>query len=715
MFRSSQDANTRFQQVNAILANKGADFMAPCGKQNFQDCDLLKHMGAWNDVLAAIQVRIEVVQTREIAVCFPVKMSDQRETRARVERAVVLLHKIFVKHTCVTTIALDDLGLFCNPEWFTLLCHGISKCRRLKTLRVNADMDEASYYRQLLTGCMSLEHIEELCFEKFRDSENAGNMVILAAVIEGNTKLVQFKVDGFTAVTRNTSTLLRALQQCQRLSHLSLNVTCFGENEATLFLNMLKGKNALKSLRLEGTEWHDYITVSGIASALSNSTTLVNLELLGFRLHSVDVRALAMNLVHVQTMQTLIVDQCMPSFSLTDGHMHAGAHDTRAHVSSRIAPYIYIIKQFTGLRCFAFDLLRFSSGDQRAFLEVLATTDSPTRVFVPVRTRGYPSELSRIAMETGTASRIHLSRVCMDEIDLTNLPTGSRVGDVVLEVQHGTWDNEIPNVNACLAGMRTFDHVENFTLEMRGSIMALSTAKPLASYLEDTKCLKGVTLNFSASEGSSMLLLRALSRNSSITSLGVERWCSRRRSAKVLADVVSSSKMIHTLTYNEGSMAPAKTFFSRLSESIAGNFTIVSVNTFERRENAKNWALIQNVATRNATLLERAARFVARLSLQKSDAEAFEAVASSPLLPLRVQTLAAVDEREAVKMVRRAVWSLRDLDVFMTIIGVVNESVVCEKSSDGRARLDTLPADCWLAIRRYLSVVDVVSAGPNGC
>ncbi|KAL1422706.1 hypothetical protein MTO96_003789 [Rhipicephalus appendiculatus] len=466
---------------------------------------------------------------------------------------------------------------------------------------------------------------------------------------------------------------------------------------------MLKGNNVLKSLRLQGAVWHRFISVDGITSALSNSSTLVKLELIGFSLLTGEVWRLATNLVRVRTMQTLIVNRCMPQFSLPED------------LSDRISPYIYIVQQFPWLRCFAFDLLHFSSEDQRAFLQALAATDSPIRVFAAAPSRGYPSELSRIAMETGTASRIHLSRVCMDEIEFASLPTEGRVGTVVLQVTHGTWDNEIPCLNACLAGLGTSDHVVSFKLEIKGSIMALSTAQVLARYLEDTKILKAVTMNFSASKESSMVLLHALSRNSSITSLGVERWCSRRRSAKVLADIVSSSDMIHTLTYNEKSRAPAKTFFSRLCESIAGNFTIVSANTFERRENARNWALIQNVAARNAALLEKAARSVARRLLQKSDAEAFEAVASSPLLPQRMQILARVDEREAVRMVRRAVWDLRDLHGFMTITGVVNESVVCEENSDGRARLDTLPADCWLAIRRYLRVADVVSPGPSSC
>ncbi|KAH8023380.1 hypothetical protein HPB51_013218 [Rhipicephalus microplus] len=670
MSSSEPHAYERLQQIKMILANKGADFMAPCGKQNLDDCDLLKHIGAWNDVLAAIHVRLEeLVETRELAVSFPVKVSGQREKRKRVERAVVLLYKLFVAHTCVARIVIDDLGEFCNPERFALLCHAISSCRRLTTLRVNADMDEASYYQKLLTGCASFHNLEELSFERMRDCDNTGNMAILATLLERNSRLSKFRVDGFSTSSRHTSTLLRELQRCQTLSHLSLDITSFGENEATLFLNMLKGNNVLKSLRLEGKQRCNHLTVSCIASALSKSTTLENLELLGFHLCTADVWALATGLGKIQTLQSLIIDHCTPVFSLPPMHTHVETCDSPEDVSSQIAPYIHIVEQIPGLQCFAFDLLRFSTEDQRAFLQVLGATAYPTRTFVDVRAPGYASELKRIALETGTANRIYWSPVCEERIDFPNLLTESRVGAVSLEVQRGTCDNEIPNVNERLSGMSTLDHVVSFHLEIRGSMIAPSTAQILARYLDSTKILEAVTLNFSTSKDSSMRLLDALSRNVSITRLGVERWCSTRR-----------------------------------------NFTIVSLRTQERRENAKNWAFIQNVATRNAALLEKAARFVAGDSSQKSDAEAFEAVASSPLLLRRVQVVKGVGKCEAVEMVRRAVWNLRDMDGFMTITGVVIKSVMCEESRDGRARLDSLPADCWLAIRQYLSVTDVAMA-----
>ncbi|KAH7950882.1 hypothetical protein HPB52_003065 [Rhipicephalus sanguineus] len=716
IFHSTQDTYARLQQIKHILANKGADFMVPCGKENNRDCDLLKHLSAWNDIASAIKVEIsELVATRELALCFSVKTSNQREMEGRIQRAVLLLHWLLIKHTCVTTIELEDLTQFNDPECFTLFCDGIRNCRRLRVFNASADIGEASYYRQLLTACKSSRHLQMLHFQRISDAENLGNMAILADVIARNPNLVVFHVDEFSATPGDTSAVLQALQRCQSLSHLSLEVTSFNADEARVLLEMLNGNNVLKSLHIEGKTLPRHIRVNSVASALSSATALVELELVGFRMQTRDASILAMSLVHAQTVQNLVLIDCVPLFSSTYEHNSAEANYALGRNSSPIDPYLYILQGLRCLRSLAFDLLRFTSADQRAFLEVLAGNESLKYVFFDVPYVGYPKELFRIATQTGTASRLCCKPIAMDATDFANLPMGFCVEEVVLNVHANACNNNMPTVNARFADPRTLDHVTDMTVCIAGGIIDPSTAKLLALYLQNSKRLNTLTLDFSAKKESNLLLLDAISRNTSITTLGVEKWCLSKRSATVLADIVHSSRMIHTLTYNQESRVPAKAFFSRLSDSIGSNCTLVSVNTFERQRNAKSWALIQNVVMRNAVFLIRAARFVAKLSSCKGDAEVLELVASSPLLPLRVQLLASVDECEAARAIRQATWNLRDLDGFMRITGVVRESVVCEESSDCRPRLDTLPADCWLAIRQYLSVADVVDNGSSGC
>ncbi|KAH7950884.1 hypothetical protein HPB52_003067 [Rhipicephalus sanguineus] len=222
-------------------------------------------------------------------------------------------------------------------------------------------------------------------------------------------------------------------------------------------------------------------------------------------------------------------------------------------------------------------------------------------------------------------------------------------------------------------------HVCVVTVEVEnlGDIIQLSSAKLLAAYLQNTGCLKVATLNLRAKHDSEKVLLNSIARNTSMTILCVENWCLSQWSAQILADLVCSSKRYHSLTYNCESKVPEKAFVSRLSASIQSNYTLVSVRTYERKENSKNWAIIQNAATRNAAFLERAARLVSGLSTNIVDAEDLALVASSPLLPLRVSEMAAVSECEAAHMIRRTIRKLRDLDAVMGITAIDWDSVTC--------------------------------------
>ncbi|KAH6932586.1 hypothetical protein HPB50_007833 [Hyalomma asiaticum] len=710
-FPSTFDAYARLHQMKAILSNKGNDIMVPCRRRSHGDCDLLGHVYSCNDILAAIKVQLkEVVATRDLAVLFPSKISKERETNERMQRAFVLLHWVLVKHSCVSTIELDSLGQFNDPDWLKLLCDGICHCLKLEKLKIGGDVGSASSYRQLLNACSSLEHLEHISLGRKWDADYAGNSAILAAAVRRNKNLMRLDVGNTDAITQEVMRpLLSALALKRNLSHLSVNVTSFRAVEAALLLQMLNGNKMLKSLRLVGSGRQKFVNVHHVAAVLAEATAMVELEFVGFFVHTNDAWTLAMSLVDAQSVKRLDLLNCLPVFS------HPGFDKEADGVSGRIKPYLYLLQNLRCLQKFSLDLLRFTSEDQRALLEALAGTDSLHEVTVTSETRGYPTDLCRLAVETGTANRTRFGSVFANEALLADVLRGPIAAKVDESVQTSTRDNRGATLKKRCDDLRMLDLVTEINFEINEGVLEANTAELLAAYLKVTRCLKTIRLNFRATKASTTVLLDGIARNRSINSLSVERWCSRRGSAAILADIVRSSKIIHTVVYNKGGIYVSKAFFSRLSEFIENNFTIVSIKTFERRRHTKNWNVIRNVATRNAAFLEWAARHVVGLSFEKSSAEALELLASSPLLPLRVQELASVSECQAASMIRKAVKSLKDIDVFMSITGVVRESVVCEESTDGRPRLDTLPLDCWLAIRPYLRVADVVNTRSIRC
>ncbi|KAL1470402.1 hypothetical protein MTO96_024337 [Rhipicephalus appendiculatus] len=118
----------------------------------------------------------------------------------------------------------------------------------------------------------------------------------------------------------------------------------------------------------------------------------------------------------------------------------------------------------------------------------------------------------------------------------------------------------------------------------------------------------------------------------------------------------------------------------------------------------------QELVRRNGSLIDRATRFVMG-DQSWYCACAFERVSDEPVLVANVRRkVNAIEEadnliRGAQKLVR-----LMNMHDYMKMNGVVERRVECEAREDGRPQLHQLNYDCWLHIRRYLLIEDVLKA-----
>ncbi|KAL1443495.1 hypothetical protein MTO96_007407 [Rhipicephalus appendiculatus] len=120
-----------------------------------------------------------------------------------------------------------------------------------------------------------------------------------------------------------------------------------------------------------------------------------------------------------------------------------------------------------------------------------------------------------------------------------------------------------------------------------------------------------------------------------------------------------------------------------------------------------DWCPIKDIVRRNNSLVTRAAHFVMG-TRHKYCATAAELVHSNPGLVEKVQELASIDEGEAASLIKRRLKRLSELDDFMCLAGVVKCSVTCNRRDDGQKQLADLNRDCWLHIRQFLKVSDVL-------
>ncbi|KAK8784455.1 hypothetical protein V5799_009182 [Amblyomma americanum] len=697
LFPSVYEAYARLQEARWTLSRSGVNLWTPCGRGSSRDaCELPRQMQQWNRLLAPINTQLREGNTPGELAILSVD-GCQGPSKYSVQRAVVLVHWLLLRHPCVAALRAD----YANLIDFSLLYGSV----HLSSLKCSGEYLYGQDSHSLLSAMLHLRHLEEFACDSLDISNESGNMPLLCDIITRNTNLYRLEVQKFVYRFTSLSYLLRVLAMNVRLRELCLDVSCLQESERRLFPLALKENRALKSLRLVGSLWNPSLSVAALAEALEGATALTSLELCYFRVTTDEAWALATSLICNQSVQQLALFACVPIFSHLTSVPGSGdkGEASWSGASKHIDPFVYMLHKLTSLRKLTFPVSSYPLEDQRAFLEALVGKDSIEEVRVQSLNHRHLIEFRSLVSETGIGGRVKFCSVPVEERRLDRDSCEAYGRDV-----HEWLDIELPNeVYGRFKHLSTFHGLTSMDVCLGGAIDAES-AGLFGQYLRNTKTLKDLSMSFSACSDEALVLLDALSLNTSITSLDVEGLCRTRRTARLLADVVSSSKNIQAFAYYSEGRNASRAFFLAFAQHIASNFTILSVKMLPRKREGKHWNRIQEVVTRNHTLLIHAARYVTGCVMQKSGAEALELMSSNPMLVSKVEEMASLSENAAMGLIRSRLADLDDIDFFMTIAGVVKESVVCEETAKGRACLGALPYDCWLSLRRFLRVADVI-------
>lgn len=137
------------------------------------------------------------------------------------ERALVLFHKLFITHSCVISIVLDDLGFFATSEWFALLCNCISNSGNVQTLRANAYIRD-DMICDLIEACTSTA-IKELSFARV-GGENMH--VLTGAIMQQKECLKTLRMDEM-CTSKHVMLFLNDVQQYTWLANIALDVATF--------------------------------------------------------------------------------------------------------------------------------------------------------------------------------------------------------------------------------------------------------------------------------------------------------------------------------------------------------------------------------------------------------------------------------------------------------------------------------------------------------
>ncbi|KAH6947015.1 hypothetical protein HPB50_016661 [Hyalomma asiaticum] len=150
----------------------------------------------------------------------------------------------------------------------------------------------------------------------------------------------------------------------------------------------------------------------------------------------------------------------------------------------------------------------------------------------------------------------------------------------------------------------------------------------------------------------------------------------------------------------------AALFVNRLSRGIRGNYCLVKIELPVYMD--EDMFAVWDTARRNLSLVTSASQFFEGARRNKHIVASLERVYRHRALLEELAEVQCVSVVEVAAALREQVRAFEDVHDFMRLAGVVKERVACHPRLDGRVQLDDLNEYCWIAIRRYLMLADVV-------
>ncbi|KAK8765229.1 hypothetical protein V5799_032162 [Amblyomma americanum] len=238
--------------------------------------------------------------------------------------------------------------------------------------------------------------------------------------------------------------------------------------------------------------------------------------------------------------------------------------------------------------------------------------------------------------------------------------------------------------------------------------------RPLVAFIEEAVNLKELRLRVSAAcsywmnfeyPAANGALVKAISSNTNLDCVVLDGVNFPSSDCKVLAEAAVSGPHLNDLKLRCES---SDVFFLRHMAPVAeSSYSIFRLEVWYHNEAEEEYRTVKQVTIRNSGLVIRAARFVMGDETSYC-ARALELVSGHPKLVEMLQHRAAASCDEVKEMIRGALCRIAGMNQFMRAAGVIKETVECCVGRDRETQLDELNEYCWMHIRIYLKVADIL-------
>ncbi|KAL1471884.1 hypothetical protein MTO96_039654 [Rhipicephalus appendiculatus] len=453
-----------------------------------------------------------------------------------------------------------------------------------------------------------------------------------------------------------------------------------------------------------------------IIGALFFNSTLSELNFIGFRIYIPNIEIIT---------DVLSRNRGLRSFHISNCSFHK--YDIRVNTvpvfpsgSSLIPLWSAALAKNNTLEELTMDLSWMEPEYCSSFFWALAANKSLKKVYVPKFRHSDVVQICGAIRNTGVPERFIVGEHHVLRHTAAALPECKALSRIGL---YRCTRDEVEPLHTILCLLPTCSHVNSLCLEISWPTFNAEVSSLLAQYLTKTATLRELRLKFffSGPPGrcDMMLLhfpgtpgqykrtlLQALSNNKSVRRLSLEGIGVGEDEAQMLADMLQSSRTLCYLSYRCDFRCET-TLLGKLSPNISDNYMLLGMQSAWHWRFGTVWYSVKDAIRRNNSLVTRAAHFVMGTRC-KYCAAAAELVHFSPGVVEKVQELASVDEEGAVSRIKRSMKSLTELHEFMCLVGVVKRTVNCHRRKDGHKQFVDLNRDCWLHVRQFLKVSDIL-------
>ncbi|KAH7943024.1 hypothetical protein HPB52_004007 [Rhipicephalus sanguineus] len=675
------------------------NYPSPCTSSEGRLCEIFRDLPLWNEYFWRLGIELRKVSPGELSLVAANPTFVCWDSPERFREAATFLHILLTQHRCVTCV-----DVLVDKFWDhrQLICDALRESLNLRKLLLYGTFTDITPSRSIASALLHLNSLREL---------ECKYIVFGHDFIEGLSE--------FLANTRSLTTLtmpdfsyedeedavvfIQGLKRNKTLTTLSLNTSVLSPSKKRLtslvlsrcavsFADHLSENQTLRTLKVSISWACCFLAVHAMICALFGNKTLTKLSLVMFSLDDENIQHITRLLNQNRSLTSLNLNACL-----------------RRDEISRMDSFLVALTENETLEEVTLDSSLFKQHECRSFFKGLASNSSLKKVNVERLELEDMVDMFRVMQETGVEERFFVGTHHVLQDTIAALTECTFLSSVSLDSR--SFRGLDPFFTA-LSLLPSCSHVTSLCLSLHENNGRVSSL--IAQYITGTATLRKLDLFFffirsgDALDEATRELVHALSANKSIRWLRVSGFCFDATETQMMVDTLQSSRALcNVYLFQRNDESSNSSLIRKLSPTISSNYTLLSLSLDETCMLGNDWFTIDNVVCRNNSLVTRAADFVMG-TRNKDYAAATELVRFNPGLVAKVQELATVDEHGAASRIKSSLESFSELDDFMRLAGVVKCSVSCHRRDGGQKQLVDLNRDCWLHLRQYIKVGDIL-------